>query len=359
MTKEELIDHIAENRLDVAIKALKKATANNDDDFNNVNTLSASFHALKEQEIKQLISAQELKQHRSQITTGLLTIAQKLSSDVDIPVEYLPPPAPPVDPPAAPSTHWAKWMLVGFLFLGAGTSVWWFFSRQSAPQFEKIAVNLHGPNGYMDNPLKAGWCTISAVESSFQKEAQIDTSGQVIFDSIPGEILGGSVVFKLNAGQQYKLKEPKQEYKAGHKINIEVEAISTPPKTSNPKTQSIPHIDCPTKMPNGKPLGSDKPSGTQNGYTAVAGHYNIVNGTCKWVPGGWRKNTKGDCPNTTPPAAPVNRNGRLWYPGYFVQDGDYCVWVAGRWEPPTNSGPPPPVYVPPPPQAHPAPNGGN
>lgn len=334
---------ISENKLEEAISLLSEATRNDEYLHSQIISLSTLYSTLKSKENIGALSLDDLMQQRSRISSGLLSIVNLLKNSKEMQEpKKIPEEMPPLSNQKSEtrtggvfSQYWGIFTVAGIVCVFL---TWNMFFREPAPAFRRVVINLHGPNSLSDNPVQKGGLSIRAEDPSFHEKADIGQDGHAVFDSVPLGLFGKEIVCALESSPGYVLKEPGNKYIVAETIHVEIKKVAA--------RRPQPVTSCPTTTPSGQPLGSDKPTGTKVGYTAVAGQYQVVNGQCRWILPHWKLNDTSDCPSRPPAGVSdrpqTNMPGHIWKPGHYVKNNGQCVWISGRWEKVANISPPPP-----------------
>ena len=343
MSKEDLQEMISNDRIEDVIKILLQKTKQDGELYPQVLGISAALKNLQRKVNTGELSYSEQMSKRSQITNGLLNIVNQLEDEektqtLEASSKAQPSITKSQTKASTPKIKIPNWIL-GILGLALALLAFRPLIFQIiTPDFQRVVINLHGSQGILDNPLKKGVVSIAAVEADFRDQAPLGTDGHAVFDSVPIALLGKKMVFSLSSSPGYVLKNPNEEYILAEKINVALKKVEIRDTTTTT-------IKCPTTTPNNLPLGSDKPSGTRRGSTAVAGYYRVENGKCKWIPAHWQKNDISDCPSQPPSGVenmPTHKSGYTWISGYYIKKDGQCEWVYGYWRvqsvPPEQAG---------------------
>ncbi len=230
MGKEDIANLIAKDRLGEAIPELLEVTKLHPALNKDVRYFSSDYERYLSEVRTSRLYGDEKSARFSKIVNGLLEIVEKLPDGTEhdhikSPVEK----TKPIPPPKNGNNNKFAWLIGAFGLLLAGVVFWWVVLREQAPTLRTIVVNLHGLGGILDNPLKEGSLTLSAVDIVFNSTEPIKENGAAVFDSIPANLFGQKVAFQL-IDKKYRLKSPDAQYAIQEKINLQVEAIPQTPK---------------------------------------------------------------------------------------------------------------------------------
>ena len=348
MTKAELKHLVANDYLEDAFEILKKATASDSRLHNRVITQSASFKKYSwSSNIGTISRPEEIKEH-AQVVEGLLDTIDKVPATwlngIPFPsnLNHLFVGEPNSSLNSRNPSHKYLWLLAVIAVVLAGIwGVSTYRGKSKEVYFQRMTINLHGSDNNTGTPLKSGQLLITFAENSFSKKSSISDSGQAFFDSIPIELEKGKFTCQLITEEKYKLKDKTSKYALSEEVNVAIEKMAEPTRSSNPNSNT--ETPCPTTSPDGTPLDKKiyKPHVERLNHIWVPGKWKKENGVCVWKNAHFEQltlRTSRDCP-PVPSAGEENdkstgtgRRGYYWQQGQWVLEDGKCVWHPGSWQ---------------------------